>query len=158
MDQLKLIAVDREDLEVVATHLQDAIVKIGDIHWRPWEKRLVMGLNRFDWECTLCGDPHFKRRRTALRFERVHACKCRNMRAEDRQAVLNLLTIEFDESDPPGGSVLLFFSGGAELRLDVECLEAELADLGPVWDTTCCPAHGDDLTIVSQKRHAADAS
>jgi hypothetical protein len=34
------------------------------------------------------------------------------------------------------------------LRLDVECLEAELADLGPVWDTTCCPAHGGDLTIA----------
>jgi hypothetical protein len=33
------------------------------------------------------------------------------------------------------------FSGGAALRLDVECLEAELADLGPTWVTECCPAH-----------------
>lgn len=157
MDQLKLIAVDCEDLEVVATHLQDALVKIGDIHWRPWEKRLVMGLNRFDWEMAAGGDPHFMRRRTALRFERVNACKCRNMSANDRQAVLNLLNIEFDENDAPGGSILLVFSGGAELKLDVECLEAELADLGPVWDTTCCPAHGDDMTVVRDRRHAADA-
>jgi hypothetical protein len=148
MDALKLIAIDREDLDVVATHLQDAVVKIGDIHWRPWEKRLVMALNRFDWECAVCGKPHFQRRRTALRFERVSACKCRNIEAQDKQAVLNLLTIEFMETDPPGGHVLLVFSGGSELRLDVECLEAELADLGPVWDTTCCPAHGDDLTIA----------
>jgi len=107
-----------------------------------------MGLNRFDWECALCGQPHFQRRRTALRFERVNACKCRNMRAQDKEMVLNLLTIEFDQTDPPGGSIIFVFSGGAELRVDVECLEAELADLGPVWDTTCCPAHGDDLTIA----------
>jgi hypothetical protein len=33
------------------------------------------------------------------------------------------------------------FSGGAALRLEVECLEAELADLGPSWVTECCPAH-----------------
>jgi hypothetical protein len=148
MDPLKLVAVDHEDLDVVATHLQDAVVKIGDIHWRPSEKRLVMGLNRFDWECALCGQPHFQRRRTALRFERVNACKCRNMSAQDKDMVLNLLTIEFDQKDAPSGSIMLLFSGGAELRLDVECLEAELADLGPVWDTTCCPAHEDDLKIA----------
>jgi hypothetical protein len=37
--------------------------------------------------------------------------------------------------------VTLTFSGGASLRLDVECLEAELADLGPSWTTGACPAH-----------------
>ena len=63
-------------------------------------------------------------------------------------AILNLLHIEFDENNPPGGSVRFVFSGGAELRLDIECLEVELADLGPVWDTTHCPAHGDDLRIA----------
>ena len=30
---------------------------------------------------------------------------------------------------------------GAALRLEVECLECELADLGPVWATAACPAH-----------------
>jgi hypothetical protein len=29
------------------------------------------------------------------------------------------------------------------LRLEVECLEAELADLGPTWTTDHCPAHAD---------------
>jgi len=27
------------------------------------------------------------------------------------------------------------------LRLEVECLEAELADLGPSWGAGRCPAH-----------------
>ena len=39
------------------------------------------------------------------------------------------------------GVITLIFSGDAALRLDVECLEAELADLGPVWTTGICPNH-----------------
>ena len=35
----------------------------------------------------------------------------------------------------------LIFSGGGALRLEVECLEVELADLGPCWATDCCPEH-----------------
>jgi hypothetical protein len=55
--------------------------------------------------------------------------------------VLNLLAVEFVETEAPSGVVTLTFSGGAALRLEVECLEAELADLGPAWTTTCCPKH-----------------
>ena len=113
------------------THLQDAVVKISDIIWLPTEKRLVIGLNRFDWEACGCEDPCYKRRRTALRFERVNAVKCRNVRPADKAAVLSLLAVDFEESDAPAGVVVLTFSGGAALRLDVECLECELADLGP---------------------------
>ncbi len=50
MELLKLVALDQDDLEVVSTHLQDAVVCVGDVHWRPGEKRLVIGLARFDWE------------------------------------------------------------------------------------------------------------
>ena len=50
MDPLKLVALDGDDIEVVSTHLQDAVIKAADIHWRPSENRVVVGLNRFDWE------------------------------------------------------------------------------------------------------------
>ena len=43
MDLLKLIALDRDDLEVVSAHLQDSDVKVSEIHWREKEKRLVIG-------------------------------------------------------------------------------------------------------------------
>ena len=78
MNPLKLIALDQEDIAVVSTHLQDAVVKVGDIVWLPAEKRLVMGVNRFDWEAAHSAVPDYRRRRAALRFERVTACKCRN--------------------------------------------------------------------------------
>jgi len=144
MELLKLVALDRDDLEVVSTHLQDAMVSVGDVRWRPGEKRLVIGLARFDWEGSLNQSPQFKRRSTALRFERVNSIKCRNVNCKDKSVLLNLLAIEFDESDPPGGVITLTFSGGAALRLEVECLECELVDLGPVWTATCCPSHADD--------------
>jgi hypothetical protein len=150
MDQLKLIALDGDDMEVVSAHLQDAVVKAADVHWRPSERRLVIGLNRFDWEAAGSSPPAYLRRRAALRFERVTACKCRNCAAAEKEQVLNLLAVSFQPTDLPAGIVTLTFSGGAALRLEVECLEAELADLGPSWATDCCPAHeaGDVSAIV----------
>jgi len=145
MDLLKLVALDTDDLAVVSAHLQDAVVSVGDVLWRPGEKRLVIGAARFDWEGALDDAPQFQRRRTALRFERVNSLKCRNVNCGDKQAVLNLLAVEFDENDPPAGAVTLTFSGGAALRLEVECLECELVDLGPTWATTCCPSHADEM-------------
>ncbi len=57
MDLLKLIALDNDDVEVISTHLQDAVLKVGDIVWRPSERRLVLGLNRFDWEAAVDAAP-----------------------------------------------------------------------------------------------------
>jgi hypothetical protein len=141
LDQLKFVVLDEEDLEIVSTHLQDAVVKVSDVMWRPQENRLVVALNRFDWEGAQAESTEYRRRRSALRFERVRSCKCRNLNPAGKDAVLNLLTVEFAATDEPSGVVTLIFSGGAALRLEVECLEAELADLGPSWTTTVCPAH-----------------
>jgi hypothetical protein len=158
MDRLKLIALDREDIEVVSAHLQDAVLKAADIHWRPAEKRLVVALNRFDWEAANDASPQFRRRRAALRFERVSACKCRNCTPVEKDQVLSLLAVSFEETDQPAGVITLHFSGGAALRLEVECLEAELADLGPVWVTECCPAHTIDGEIAESGQVASQAA
>jgi len=149
MDVLKFVALDREDLEVISAHLQDAELKVADVHWRPNERRLVLALDRFDWLAAYSAQPEMRRCRSALRFERVLGCKCRHVKPTDKNTVLNLLAIEFLEADPPAGAVILTFSGGATLRVEVECLEAELADIGPSWATTICPAHLDDADLPS---------
>lgn len=141
MDAIKFVVLDEEDLEVASTHLQDAVVKVSDVLWRPQEKRVVVALNRFDWEGADSSEHGYHRRRAALRFERVLSCKCRQVDPARKDAVLNLLAVSFDEADAPAGTVTLTFSGGATLKLEVECLEAELADLGPSWTTNACPAH-----------------
>ena len=141
MEPLKLIALDQDDIAVVSTHLQDAVVKVADILWRPAEKRLVLALNRFDWEACGHASPCLQRRRTALRFERVLSFRARNVSPAAKDAVLNLLAVEYAETDAPAGTITLIFSGGAALRLEVECLECELADLGPTWTAAARPAH-----------------
>ena len=59
------------------------------------------------------------------------SCKSRNINLDAPETALELLGIEFHPTDAPGGSAVLMFSHGGALRLDVECLECELADLGP---------------------------
>ena len=68
MDLLRLVALDNDDVEVVSAHVQDSCVKIGDIMWRPSEKRLIVVINRFDWESAQSPEPPYRRRRAALRF------------------------------------------------------------------------------------------
>ena len=130
-EQLKLIALDADDLSVISAHVQDARVQASDIVWRQDERRLVVGMNRLDWEQTLTGGTAPRRMIAALRFDRVLACKSRNIDLDQPEAVLELVGIEFHPGEAPGGSALLLFSHGEALRLDVECLECELTDLGP---------------------------
>ncbi|MEX0751962.1 MAG: DUF2948 family protein, partial [Xanthobacteraceae bacterium] len=115
MEPLKLVALDQDDLEVVSAHLQDASVKVADIIWLPQEKRLVLGLDRFDWLAANCAKPEFRRCRTGLRFERVYSCKYRGISPADKDAVLNLLAVNFTASNAPGGVVTLAFDKGAAL-------------------------------------------
>jgi hypothetical protein len=129
--QRKLIALDADDLAVISAHVQDAQVQTGDIIWRQGEKRLVVGMNRLDWDQTLDGKTEPRRLIAALRFDRVLSCKSRNINLDAPETALELLGIEFHPGQAPGGSAVLMFSHGGALRLDVECLECELADLGP---------------------------
>jgi hypothetical protein len=153
MEELKLVALDRDDVEVMSAHLQDALVKVGDILWRPHEHRFVIALKRFDWMNavdaeTSNGALEYRRCRTALRFERVISCKCRGLDQNGKDAVLNLLAVEYATHDAPAGIVTMTFSGGAAIRLDVECLEAELVDLGEVYAAMVCPDHFAGTKVV----------
>lgn len=162
MSDLKLIALDADDLSVVSAHLQDAVLRVADMAYLPSEKRFAALVNRFDWERVL--DPpqsgggtafraaktsNFARRRTALRIERVFGAKVQGFEPRDRRAVLELLAITFtpaDDAETPGGDVTLTFSGGAAIRLAVECLELEMKDLGAAWTTKLAPMHPDEET------------
>ena len=129
MEPVKFVALDRDDLEVVSTHLQDALVKVADVMWRPHEKRLVIALSRFDWLSAEGTKPELRRCRAALRFERVKCCKCRNVNPAGKDAVLNLLAVEFSETDPPAGVVNLIFSGGGRCGSRSNAWKPSL----PIW-------------------------
>ena len=59
----------------------------------------------------------------------------------EAQRVLNLLSIHFEPTDVPAGRIVLTFSGQAAVRLEVECIEAQMRDLGPRWPCDKQPAH-----------------
>ena len=144
MVELKLIALDPADLLVISTNLQDAVLKVGDMAYLPAQSRFAAVLNRFDWSRTVeAGDGGFERRQCALRFEHVLSAQLSGIDLAAKSAVLELLAIQFDAraADDPGGSLTLIFAGKAAIRLDVECIEAELQDLGARWSTTSKPAH-----------------
>jgi hypothetical protein len=141
MDLLKLVALDAEDLAVVSAHLQDALLRIGDILYLPSERRFVIQTRRFDWE-----KPDTPQRRlTCLHFEHVTGVRVRGIEQGNKDAVLNLLAISFVERDAPAGTATLIFAEGGAIQVDLECIEMQMKDLGPVWAAESCPSHEDQL-------------
>jgi hypothetical protein len=144
MQSLKLIAMDAEDLAIISAHLQDACVKIEEMAYLPRQQRFAAVINRFDWERAIkCPEsvPDYKRCRAGLRFERVLGAQLHGVNLDHKGEVLCLLAVQFDPVEPPGGFVHLVFAGGPMIRLQVECIEAELKDLGPAWPTNRKPDH-----------------
>lgn len=134
---LKLTALDIEDLAVISAQMQDAVLISGDMTYQPKRHQFALVANRFAWD----EQDHPQRRRTGLHFDRVLSVKTLNLAQGEKDEVLSLLSISFAELDQPSGEVLLAFSGGVTVRLMVECLECQMADLGPAWEAGGVPHH-----------------
>ena len=136
---LKLVALDREGLGVISAHVQDSCLRRADMTWLPKRKRFLLSAMRFDWAGAKEG--RAERVGSVLRFERVLKVSHLGLTGRDENSVLNLLAVTFEKTDPPSGMVLLAFADGAIVRLEVECLEAELRDIGPRRPAQECPGH-----------------
>ena len=143
---LKLIALDANDLIVLSAYLQDAVMRVDDLNYLPKENRFAFAANRFAWTKGQPGKGRVinERRRTAVHFDRVNKVQTYNIVRDQPDAVLSLLAIQFLPSEEPTGTVDLIFSGDGVIRLHVECLEAQLADLGGAWETPSRPEHALD--------------
>ncbi len=142
MSLLRLAALDEEDLKIVSAHVQDAIIKFGDVDFQPHSKRLILPLNRFAWEVKQkLFRQQNERRNCALRFDRVTGLKSTGINRADRDAIFSTLAIRFRETDAPSGEIEIVFSGDGAIRIDVECIEVQLTDLGAAWQASSRPAH-----------------
>lgn len=158
MEPLKLIALDEEDLAVLSSLLQDAVLRVADMTYLPQQKRFAAALNRFDWEnAAKASGKDYRRRRTALRFDRVFGAKLKNLKPRAESRVLSLLSVSFAPKEAPGGTLTLTFSGDASIQLEVECIEAELKDLGPEWRARSKPKHPGDEPSAGGKQGAEGA-
>ena len=142
-DRLSLRVADEDDLAVLASMLQDAVIAIGDMRYIASEKLFVMLASRFRWEAIIDGDtengaegPEFERIHCGVSFEAVEGVKVRGMDLKDRSQYLDLLTVLADEN-----AVTLTFAGGAAIRLDVLRISCHMRDMGEPWPTTNRPDH-----------------
>jgi hypothetical protein len=144
MDLIKLMALDSEDLDVLASHMQDAVTRADDLSYDARSRQFALTANRFVWETAGGRRRSYERRRSAMHFDRVMGVRSRGFDRKDAERVLSLLTIQFfpDGVDgSPGGEIELIFSDDASVQLQVECVEVQLTDLGPAWETHHKPRH-----------------
>ncbi|RUM07111.1 DUF2948 family protein [Rhizobium chutanense] len=142
MTDLKLVALDDEDLAVISAHMQDSVFKVGDIDWSPRDAQFALAVNRFVWEGAERKRKGFERRRAALVFKRVLAVRSLGIDRGKRDEVLSLLALRFErKGEGPEGTIELSLSGTASIALDVECIEVQLADIGGAWEASSKPRH-----------------
>jgi hypothetical protein len=140
---LRLQAEDVQDLSVLSAHLQDAILRVGDIAFLKKKRRLALTLNRFCWERppeTMEGRQVYRRVNSGLHLEEVSAVAAKGIERASPEGLLYLLAIHF-EAAGEGGTIELQFAGGATLRAKVEAIDVTLRDLGSGWLTESKPQH-----------------
>lgn len=135
---LHLLAEDLADLAVISAALQDAVAKVGDISFEAKARRLTIAFNRFRWEAG-----GRQRVRAALQIGGVLSLQARKIRRDRNDAIVELLAIEFEPRETPGGLLTLRFAGGGDLRAEIECIDAVLADVSNPWPTPREPKHAD---------------
>jgi hypothetical protein len=151
---LRLIAEDADDLRVVSACVQDALAKVGDITYLPKTRQFALLLNRFRWEAASGGDVRFadvvagrvahaphERVRAALSFGGVLRVQRLRLAQEAADHVLELLSLALESGQDGAATLTLTFAGGPQLRLDVECIDVRLEDVGKPWPVRRRPAH-----------------
>ncbi len=131
---LKLRAQSRDDLEIIAACMQDAVMKRGDLALVAEQATFVMLTNRYVWEEAA----QQQRIRSGLRFRNVIRVRQKAIPA-DPEHLLYLLTIQYE---PEAQQICLVFAENAEIRLDVEDCEVILEDIGTAWAARRQPRHG----------------
>jgi hypothetical protein len=153
MTRLKLAAGDAEDLQILSARLQDAVLKLKDVSWQPKKHRFAAVVNRLKWE-----EGGKTRVRAGLHFDSVLKVQSHKVKLGAEEAVIDLLAVTFtpgtpDGGEDPGGVVELVLAGGGAIRLTVECIEAELADLTQPWAARGTPDH--EASTTSGDKHGA---
>lgn len=152
----KVMAKDSEDLAVIASCLQDALVPLSEIKYLPGENRFIMLLNRFRWERNAetggrrkpqtGGDASFRdaddyhdteqRIHCGICVDQVSSVRSRGVDLKRRGAFLSLLTLRYED-----GQLSLLFAGGGVIQLNVDEISVFLKDMGEGWPTQWRPDH-----------------
>jgi len=126
---LNLVAMDGEDLQVLSSLVQDAVFPITEMRWHARDKQLALLINRFRWEDAGRARHGAERVRAVLILENVLGIASQGIDRNDRDMVLQILSLDFEPGDDIDGHVTLTLAGDGAIRARVEALEVRLKDV-----------------------------
>ncbi|MDG1667173.1 MAG: DUF2948 family protein [Hellea sp.] len=136
MARLKLKAEKISDLKVIASAVQDSILRTSDIKFfrggRYMNFRLLRFLNESDSSA---------RAQSALRVDGVISVRSRGIKKTDDNIMAVLLDVNFTKTQSPGGFINFIFANQIEIQVEVECIDILLADLTNAKKTNKIPKH-----------------
>jgi hypothetical protein len=149
--KLKLRCADAEDIVVLSSLLQDALVPLAEVAWLPEERRFVFVASRFIWEecldVTLPPEEAridlYSRCNFGVTFETVAAVRSRGIDLADRNRILELLVVRTHEAGSGKIAIEMVFAGGAAIQLEADEIRAHGQDFGEPWPTRWRPRHPD---------------
>jgi hypothetical protein len=145
----KLRAEDPDDLAVISACLQDALVAVRDLAFAPEDHTFLMVANRFRWERAARaarGEAGYQRTLCGITFGAVSGVAYHGFRRSEDTRILSLLAL-LPERDAEGDAILLKFSDGATIRLEVSRILCHAQDLGEPWPTPWQPTHDVDERV-----------
>jgi hypothetical protein len=137
---LNLGAEDEEDLAILSAHLQDAVMRVGDLAYLKKSRRFAAFLNRYCWEGCPEGSVG-ERTRSGLHFDNVLKVQAMNVRQDDPDAIVELLALKYEPQGDGAGIIDLLLAGGGRIRLEVEAIDAGLRDISEHWPARARPEH-----------------
>ena len=129
---LRLVAQDAEDLQVISTLLQDAVLPLTELAFDARRRRFALLLNRFRWEDRAEAERigrAYERVRSLLVVEDVRKVQTMGFDRADKELVLSLLSMSFEPAEDGAGRLTLTLAGDGAIALDVEALEIRLDDV-----------------------------
>ena len=129
---LRLVAQDAEDLKVVSTLVQDAVLPVTEMTYDPKRRRFALMLNRFRWEDRSQAEQvgrAYERVRSVLVVEDVRKVQSFGFDRTEKDLVLSLLSMSFEPGEDGTGRLTLVLAGDGAIALDVETLDLRLDDV-----------------------------
>jgi hypothetical protein len=129
---LRLIAQDGDDLKVISSLVQDAVLPVTELKYDAKRRRFALMLNRFRWEDRTQAEQvgrAYERVRSVMVVEDVRRVQTQGFDRADKDLILSLLSLDFTPGAEGAGRLTLVLAGDGAIALDVEALEVRLDDV-----------------------------
>ena len=129
---LNLGAQDAEDLQVISSLTQDAVLTVDDLKWNRAERQVVFLLKRFRWEDVELAkqqgrDP--ERVQSLLVIQNATGLASQGIDRKQVDIVLSFISLEFSGAEDGVGDLILTFSGDGALKVQIDGLDVALRDV-----------------------------